>query len=181
MSTPAAETWFLDLLVDLNGILWAVGGASTPNPDNDAVVAVVDGSGTLLDSVGVDGWLGFGFSAGTVDTNDSFFAAFATSATQRTFIGWNGSSVDRPFAVRVDAGNGSVDPGFGSGGIATWASTGFFDVFDATQDRLGRLILGGALDGSGESQALIARYRNDEIFADGFERGDTGGWSATTP
>ena len=171
---PSPETWFNDLLIDLNGLIWLAGDAKTPEGDYDAVLLVTDASGDEVTTIGTDGWNGFGTKTGATNEDDRFTHVLETSATQRTFVGI--SSGSSPLVARLLAPDGRLDSSFAGGGLTQLSTLGFADVYDAVHDAIGRLLIGGEGVSSAQSDGQFARLRNNEIFLDGFESGNTNAW-----
>ncbi len=134
------------------------------------------------------GFVRFGGPAGTVVTwltntsgdheRDPVMARLPDdpSGGERYLVGWRMDDTGEFFLAVVDA-VGTVldgpDP-VGSAGIA-WGKRD--NSFQASSDGSVSWVFGAA----GSSTVVLQTYRDDAIFADGFESGDPSAWSSTSP
>jgi len=158
----------------------ALGGqirALAVQADGKLVAAGTAGSDFALARYNPDGTLDAGFGTGGIVTTDFpgvFFAeAHALAIQANGQLVAAGSAGAAAFALaRYDA-DGTLDPGFGTGGIVTTAFGGFFTEANAlVVQGNGKIVAAGQNFGT-TSDFALARYRADGTLDAGFGVGGT--------
>jgi uncharacterized delta-60 repeat protein len=153
----------------------ALGGqirALVVQADGKLVAAGVAGSDFALARYLPDGSLDAGFGTGEIVRTvfpDVFFAEAHTLALQADGkLVAAGSAGAAAFALARYHTDGTLDPGFGTGGIVTTAFGGFFNEANALAiQRDGKLVAAGQNFGA-TSEFALARYRANGTLDPGF-------------